>query len=148
MTLPYTTILVTTDFSPLADAALPVALRLAKDHGARLLVQSVIETPPPPSPLYAHYYRIPSPEEIEKTKAEVRERLAARLPADAVKGVKVEMIVSEGDAATEIARVAREQGASLLVIATHGRTGVKHFLLGSVAERVLRKTSAPVLLVR
>lgn len=148
MPLPFTTVLVTTDFSPLGDAAIPIALRFAKDARAKLLVLSVIEAPRSPSPLYAHYYKIPTPEEAAKTRAEVRAKLEARLPAAELGGVNVEYVVGEGDPATEIARVAGEQGASLLVISTHGRTGLKRFLLGSVSERVLQATTAPVVLVR
>lgn len=147
MPVAYSTILVTTDLSPLGDAALPVAARLAKDHAARLLVLSVVETPPPPSPLYAHYYPVPSRAEVERSREQVRARLAERLPKD-LAGATPEVIVLDGDPVTEIARVAKERGASLLVMATHGRTGLKHFLLGSVAERVLKSTSCPVLLVR
>lgn len=147
MPVAYSTILVTTDLSPMGDAALPVALRLAKDHAARLLVLSVVETPPAPSPLYAHYYPVPSRAEVERSREQVRARLLERLPKD-LAGVSPELIVVDGDPVIEIARVAKERGAALLVIATHGRTGLKHFLLGSVAERVLRSTTCPVLLVR
>jgi universal stress protein A len=56
--------------------------------------------------------------------------------------------VVAGDAATEIARAAADRGADLIVIATHGRTGLKHLLMGSTAERVIRHVHCPVLVVR
>ncbi len=143
----FSTILVTTDMSPLGDAALPIAVRLARDHSARLLVLSVVELPPPPNPLYAHYYPIPSRAEVEESRRQVRARLAECLPKD-IGAVTPELLVEDGVPATEISRVANEQGVSLLVIATHGRTGFGRFLLGSVTAKVLESTNCPVLLVR
>lgn len=143
----FSTILVTTDLSPLGDAALPIAVRLARDHSARLIVLSVVELPPPPNPLYAHYYPIPSLDVVEEARQQVRARIAERLPDD-LGGVVPEILVEDGAPATEIARVANEQEASLLVIATRGRTGFGRFLLGSVTAKVLESTQCPVLLVR
>jgi nucleotide-binding universal stress UspA family protein len=142
------TILVTTDLSPLGDAALPTALALARGLGARLLLASVVETPPAPSPLYAHYYPMPKPEEIERSRAKVLDELRSRLAGGATAGVEAECHVSDGNPAGEIVRLALDRGVSMIVMSTHGRTGVKRFLLGSVADRVLRETTCPVLLVR
>lgn len=148
MRLPFETVLVTTDLSPLGDAALPVAFRLARDHGARLLLMSVVETPPAPNPLYAHYYPRPDRAAVAKSLAELRAELGRRADPLAAPGVVWEAVVADGSPAKEIARVAAEADASIVVIATHGRTGLRQFLLGSVAESVLKTTACPVLLVR
>jgi universal stress protein A len=62
--------------------------------------------------------------------------------------VRVETVVGQGAPAAEILRIAAEQQASLIVIATHGRTGLERLALGSVAERVIRAAPCPVLVVR
>jgi nucleotide-binding universal stress UspA family protein len=148
MRLPFETVLVTTDLSPIGDAALPVAFRLARDHGARLLLLSVVETPPAPNPLYAHYYPTPDEATVARDLAALRKALEQRVDPDVARGIAWEPRVAEGCPAAEIARAAAETNTSLLVMATHGRAGLKEFLLGSVAERVLKTTTCPVLLVR
>lgn len=147
MTKSAPTFLVTTDLSTLGDAAIPLAFRMAKAQGARVALLSVVERPPTPSPLYAHYYPVPDRAQVEQARKELRAKLLERVPKD-LAAVPHEVIVADGDPSGEIARVAAESAPALLVIATHGRTGLKHFLLGSVAERVLKSTSCPVLLVR
>ncbi len=148
MDLPFRTLVVTTDFSPLADAALPLAFRMAHEHQARLLVVSVVEVPPAPNPLYAHYFTIPSPEQREQAAAQVLTGLKERQPKGPWKGLRWEPVVLEGEPSAEIVRFAQECTASAIVMSTHGRTGLSHLLLGSVAERVLRGTTCPVFLVR
>jgi nucleotide-binding universal stress UspA family protein len=142
------TVLVTTDLSRLGDAALPHAAALARAHGARLVLLSVVETPAPPSPLYAHYYPPPPPAEVSRGRARLLQELEKRAKGLAKAGVKVQCVVSDGDPAAEIIRAAKALRAKAVAISTHGRTGLKHFLLGSVAERVLKGTKVPVLLVR
>lgn len=148
MPIRFRTILVTTDFSPLGDAAIPYALRLAKDHGARLLVATVVEVPPPPSPLYAHYYPSPTPAQREEARRSAAKGLTACLSSEDAAGVDVEKVILEGNPAGEIAALAKARDVSALVISTHGRSGLRHFLLGSVADSLLGATSCPVLLVR
>jgi nucleotide-binding universal stress UspA family protein len=148
MDLPFKTVLVSTDLSPFGNAALPVAFRLARDHGARLLVATVLEFPPAPNPMYAHYYPMPTNEQKAAARAAARAALGALVPAALAAGVTWEPAVLEGDAAQELCRYAKEQAVSLVVISTHGRTGLKKLVLGSVAERVLRGTTGPLLLVR
>ena len=148
MDLPFKTVLVTTDFSPQAHLALPVAFRLAKDHHARLLVATVLEFPPPPNPMYAHYYPMPTPEQKHAARAAALTAMKGLVSDALATGVAWEPVILEGDAAPELCRYADDHAVSLVVISTHGRTGVKKLLLGSVAERVLRGTHVPVLLVR
>jgi universal stress protein A len=76
----------------------------------------------------------------EKLHELARERLSG--------GVRHEILTRVGDAAKSILETADEVGAELIVMATHGRTGLSHFFLGSVAERVVREASCPVLTVR
>src|SRR5206468_11588788 len=142
MILTFKRVLVTTDFSEPGDAAVPPAFRIASDHGAEVLLCHVIETPPTPNPLYAHYsstelYR---PEAGLQAEAKAHEALRARVPKDAtLAAVPYRTRVVDGDPVARILEVTREEEADLLVIATHGRTGLKHFFLGSVVERVVRQ---------
>jgi nucleotide-binding universal stress UspA family protein len=136
--LPLRTILHPTDFSEHAQSAFLLACSLARDYGARLLLLHVgkelmvmpVEGVAPPEP--AHYR-----EELTE------ELLMLRAQAPEV-SIEPQLIVG-GHPAGQIVRVARERKADLIVLGTHGRTGVGRFLLGSVAEEVLRKAPCPVL---
>lgn len=141
-------ILVTTDFSGQADAAIPVAFRLARDHGARVILAHVVEGLTIPNPLYAHYSATLSPEEHERVAEEVRRALAERVPAAYRAEVLWESIACSGDPAAELARLAAEVQASLIVMSSHGRTGLRRLALGSVAERVLHLYTGPMLILR
>jgi nucleotide-binding universal stress UspA family protein len=66
----------------------------------------------------------------------------------AVKGVKVQVVLGRGDAASEIVRIAKEKAADVIVIATHGNTGWRHLAFGSVAEKVVRYACCAVLTIR
>jgi len=141
------TLLVSTDFSELGDAALPHAFRFAERSGAKVVLLHVLDARPAPNPLYAHYYPIPTPEQVRQARAKALEALEARIPAELRGAGRVETLVTEGGPAAEILRVAEERKASVIVIATHGRTGLLRFALGSVADRVIRGASCPVLLI-
>lgn len=117
-------ILVATDFSDSADAALGVAAQYARALHARL-----------------HLLHIFTAEELEVT------RLLADAAAEAGPDVPVTVAGTGGDPAEEILRYARRQPIDLIVVGTHGRTGVSRVLLGSVAERVVRGARCPVLVV-
>jgi nucleotide-binding universal stress UspA family protein len=142
------TIVVATDFSESCDAAIPHAFRLAKDRGARVVMVHVIDARLTPNPLYAHYYPIPTPEQMRAAEAQAAEALRERIPDELRDSARVELLVGHGAPASEILRVASETKASLIVIATHGRTGLRRLALGSVAERVVREAPCPVLVVR
>jgi universal stress protein A len=151
MILTFQRVLVTTDFSEAGDAAIPPAFRIASDHGAEVVLCHVIETPPTPNPLYAYY----SPTELFRPEARLQaeqkaaEALRERVPKDAtLAAVPHRTRVVDGDPVTRILEVAAEERVDLLVIATHGRTGLKHFFLGSVVERVIRQAHCPVLVIR
>jgi nucleotide-binding universal stress UspA family protein len=123
-TRPAQQVLVATDFSEVADAALRVAVRYARLLQARL-----------------HLLHVFDPEETDVAD------LLADAAAEAGPGVPVVSAGAGGDPAEEILRYARRHPIDLIVVGTHGRTGVSRVLLGSVAERVVRGARCPVLVV-
>jgi nucleotide-binding universal stress UspA family protein len=86
------------------------------------------------------------PFETPKEAAELRHRLDAVRPS--VPNVTAEHVLLTGDEATEIVRLAVDEGFDLIVMGTHGRTGLSRLLMGSVAEQVLRRAPCPVLTVK
>jgi nucleotide-binding universal stress UspA family protein len=135
------TILHPTDFSPLSEYAFGMACSLARDHGARLVVLHVR----PPEVFFADspYVLPPDPAQVWE---HWQEELIHLQPPD--RSVTVEHLLQEGDPAAMIVRTAKEKDCDLIVMGTHGRTGVQRLLLGSVAEQVLRKAACPVLTVK
>jgi nucleotide-binding universal stress UspA family protein len=135
------TILHPTDFSEHSHYAFRLACSLARDSGARLIVLHVLERPvlaytgvmmaPPPPP--------PSEEERQAVLDQLL-RIQPPEPANAL-----EHQLEEGDPATGILQVAQERPCDLIVMGSHGRTGLGRLLMGSVAEQVVRKAVCPVL---
>lgn len=137
--LPIRTILHPTDFSERSGYAFQLACALTRDYGARLVVLHVA---PRPVIAYGEGILPPDPEAVFQ---EAKEQLARlEVPGG---NVRAERRLEEGDPTTEILRVAREINADLIVLGTHGRTGLARLLMGSVAEEVVRKASCPVLTV-
>jgi nucleotide-binding universal stress UspA family protein len=136
-------ILCATDFSEVSAKAERYAIALARRYEARLSLLYV----DPPMPLLGTYGEIPVDIRIfeEQRRQAQLEMQAARARAEA-DGLTVDTEVRGGTPAREILKVARE-GVDLIVIGTHGRGGVEHLLLGSVAEKVLRKAQCPVMVV-
>jgi len=150
--LPFRRILVTTDFSETSLEAFPVAVEIASHFNAELLLVHVlpVDTPTPwDIPPYADFglASLPLPEYEAQVRQEVERRLAM-MAAKRAHGVTVRGLVGRGDAATEIDRLATSEKADLIVLATHGWTGWRHLVFGSVAEKVLREAPCPVLSVR
>ena len=144
-------ILVTTDFSEAGDHAISHAFRMAADHGAEVLLLHVLEIVVAPNPLYAHYYPtdLLTPELRLRAENDARQAILERVPKSAYStAVPYQVITAHGMPAEEIIRTAQEQQVDLIVISTHGRTVLKHFILGSTAERVIRHVHFPVLVVR
>jgi nucleotide-binding universal stress UspA family protein len=140
------TVLFPTDFSNGARAAMDYALSLAKDYNAKLILLYVIQ-----DISIAEWY-IPSSisatdlvEDMQKSAWKEMEKWGAEAAA-AVKDV--EKMVVRGVPFVEIIRTAKEKNADMIVIGTHGRTGIDHMLFGSTAEKVVRKSPCPVLTVR
>jgi nucleotide-binding universal stress UspA family protein len=137
---PIRTILHPTDFSGPSGLAFRMACGLARDFGARLVVLHVAEFP---ANVYPEATRHEDPARRHPALwAKVR-RLRPPSPE-----VPVEHWLADGDAAEEVLRAARETGSDLIVMGTHGRTGLKHLLMGSVAQQVVRKAPCPVLTVK
>lgn len=136
----YHRILFATDFSPASEAALKYATALARDSGARLLIVHVEELP---TPYAGGEMMLPQP---EYPNPEIRKMLEAVVPTD--KNVPYEHHLLLGTAAEDIVRIATEEKADLIVIGTHGRTGLKRVLMGSVAEAVMRHAHCPVLTLK
>ena len=135
------TILVPLDGSPLAEAALPRAVELAEGSGARLLLLRAAHAAALPG-VDATEAQVRAVEEAEAYLAEVAKRLTGTRVAN------LETSVWYGPAAYAIVEGARLHKADLIVMTTHGRSGLRRLILGSVAESVLRGTTTPILLVR
>ena len=129
-------ILFPTDFSTLSDAALRHATTLARDSGAKLLIVHV-EEPPAAYGTGEMYYGLPDPDMPALTKM-----LEDIVPADPQVPYEHRMLV--GDPATEIVTIATEENVDLIVLGTHGRSGLSRLLMGSTAEAVVRRAPCPV----
>lgn len=140
-------ILFATDFSPASTPALDRAIELAKDNGAELIITHVYE---PPSRLSLDGYVLPQIyDEFEAALRDEAEAALAPLVERAGRvGVKVRSLLIKGIPYRAIARAARSQAADLVVLGTHGRTGMARLFLGSVAARVISTAPCPVLTVR
>jgi nucleotide-binding universal stress UspA family protein len=140
-------ILVPTDFSKGSQSALAYGAALAEKFGAELVLlhvvqdlaafipEAVLGAPPPLPP-------------VEQFTAAARAALERVVGGLALPGVTVRAEVGEGPTAEVVVRFAREQAVDLIVMGTHGHTGLAHLLLGSVAEKVVRRAPCPVLTVR
>jgi universal stress protein A len=136
------TILYPTDFSANAEAALALASALAKEGHGRLVVLHVER---PPLATLGGIAGVP-PLALEYDRQGAWEELQRILPSQS--GFTVEHCLEYGEPASTILKTAEEVGADLIVMGTHGRTGLRRLLMGSVAEQVVRKASCPVLTVR
>jgi nucleotide-binding universal stress UspA family protein len=135
------TYLVPIDFSGHSGAALRHALELARSNKAKLLLVHVIIEPNVPVPLRRSY------EEILKKGAQLEMEKLIRRNKLRTDEYRV-MILWGREAAEILAQQARKSRASMIIMGSHGRTGLKHLLLGSVAEKTLRYAQCPVLVVK
>jgi nucleotide-binding universal stress UspA family protein len=144
--LPVRRILSPTDFSGPACTCVRTASELAEHFGAELLLVNIVPALPsvPPDPNYV--FKIP---EYEKyLHADATEQLRKAREELVGKNVKVRTIVGHGLASEEIVLIAKAESVDLIVISTHGSTGLERFVFGSVAEKVVRLAECPVLTVR
>jgi nucleotide-binding universal stress UspA family protein len=145
--LPLKTILCPTDFSDPSYKALEASCELALQFSSELFLVHVV-TPVPilPSSEASPSFNVPLYLEEMEASADktLREVKAKKIP----KSIKVKPMVVRGQPADEIVRVAAENRADMIVIATHGRTGWRRFIFGSVAEKVVRLASCPVLTIQ
>ena len=146
----YKKVLFTTDGSRFAEDSLPYAIDLAKQCGAQLEVMTVVENPvfygtPEATALYdAEFYRSLAAE-LDKLATSAVERGAASATAA---GMKATTRIRRGSPADEIVAEAKEWGADVIVLSTHGRTGLGRLFLGSVANSLVHHAPCPVLLHR
>ncbi len=138
-------ILVPLDFSEHAEAILEWAGHLAAQHGSQLILLHVYHLPVEFQQLEGAYL---PPDFWSNMKSEAEQSLERYTTELQGRGQKVEAIVREGYPATVIIEEAESQEADLIVIGTHGLSGLKHMLLGSIAERVVQKSPCPVLTVK
>jgi universal stress protein A len=139
-------ILAPTDFSDHSKKALDYALGLAEKFGAKLSLLHVVEIPPYPVEGYA-------PPSLAATFLDDLERLATEelarwLPEAAAQNVDMTRVVAVGSPYRKIIEAAEAEGVDLIVMATTGRTGISRLVMGSVAERIVRHATCPVLTIR
>lgn len=138
--LPVKTVLYATDFSENSALAFRLACALAHDYGARLVILHVAG---PALGLYSQGIYLPAP---EGTLESLHDQLLQLQPHD--RSIVTEHRLEEGEPVPEILTVAKEIKADVVVLGTHGRTGLGRLLMGSVAEQVVRKSTCPVLTVK
>jgi len=138
-------ILVPSDFSECSDQAVRYGLELARKFDATIHLLHVVQDPAT-QPWVAEGFAMPLLDVVEQWQKQAEGRLAAAVPpADRARSRVVAVI---GSSYAEILRYAEEQGIDLIVMGTHGRGAVGHLLLGSIAEKVVRRSPCPVLTVR
>lgn len=135
-------ILVPTDYSDTAEHGVRYALEMARALGAKVTLLHVYVIPTPPvSAGFAGDFVRETQQEAEKQMHEASAKYAGNPALAAAK-------LTTGEPTDSILTTAREMGADLIIIGTHGRSGVQRMLLGSVAESVLRAAPCPVLAIR
>jgi len=137
-------ILVPTDFSACADEALAVALELAKKFESHVILTHACESP---STAYMGMMATPL-DLITPVREAAKEALAQSFALLQRNHADSESLLLFGNAPLELLRAIESSRADLVVIGTHGRTGLTHLLLGSVAEKIVRTSPVPVLTVR
>jgi nucleotide-binding universal stress UspA family protein len=138
----FNTVLLPTDFSSHAEAACAVGLEMAARDQARVIALHVL----PISDLVMGEYPIVMVDQLQADlQADAEKRMQTWVAAQKV---AIESLVLWGNPAIDICRIAEEHHADLIVTSTHGRTGLAHLFMGSVAERVVRHAPCSVLVVR
>lgn len=135
-------ILFTTDFSDYAERALPYAVGLARHYEGTVFVAHAIPPEPrPPIPLE------PMPRELDELRYHAERAMDAFVRAAPLASVRYEVILEKGDTGLVFNDIVAKHAIDLVVIATHGRAGLKKLLLGSVAEDIFRAVNCPVLTI-
>lgn len=142
----FKTILFAVDFSQSSEYAFQYALSLAKKFGSRLLIIHVINEPVDLRGFYVPHISFEKLEqEIEEGAKKMMEKFCRQQIANFS---NYETYIVPGIPYDEIIKKAQEQSADLILMGTHGRTGLDHVLFGSTAEKVVRKSPIPVMTVR
>jgi nucleotide-binding universal stress UspA family protein len=148
MTDTITRILVPVDFSPHAERAFCYAITLAQRLGADVELLHVVDNPFVAGTWSAETYSPNIDELLTELMADAEHRLDGLKESAAAMGVTAETLVLRGRPWQSIVERAAAGGVNLIVMATHGRTGLAHAVVGSVAERVVRNAQCPVLTIR
>ena len=138
-------ILCTTDFSATAQKALDYAVFLASSHNAELQLLHVVDQ------LHGfdnYLVLVLTPHEIAQRMEKLADENLGEMINQIKEPVKIEKAVRHGKASVQIIEMAKEMKADLIVVGSHGRTGLSHVIIGSVAEAVVRQACCPVLVVR
>ena len=143
----YTTILVPLDGSPRAEKILAHVESLAAKFGAKVILLQVVE---PNVAMVTPYDMVPyyDPAEAEHITQEARTYLATKESELQSLGLTVKSVTESGPVVSVVLDVAEREGADLIAMASHGRTGLGRVFYGSVAEGILHKADRPLLLIR
>ncbi|HEY5999163.1 MAG TPA: universal stress protein [bacterium] len=140
-------ILYPTDFSESSLEALTYAVSFAREYKAKLVLMHVVN-----EAIFSEGLSLPrveAPEALgEEMATEAGRQIRMLIPADERAGLQVEHVILHGMPFLEIIRYAKANDVDLIVIGTHGRSGMEHIIFGSTAEKVVRKAPCPVLSVR
>lgn len=141
----YKRMLVPLDGSELAEVVLPYARELAGRLDLELTLFHVCEPPGFDSQFMCRAYLEHAVEIIQKQSGEVQAKTGV---PSGKKAAEVRIKVAEGDPAEAILRYAGENATDLIIIATHGRSGIRRWVLGNIADKILHGISSPIFLVR
>lgn len=147
-------VIVTTDLSDLGNGAIPHAYSLLADREGTVILCHILEPPSLPNPLYAHYSPggAFSPEDRERLRQGLLQTLEQLVPSEVRESgrvvTEVRVVETLAPVAEAVCQEAKVLGVDIIVMASHGHSGVARLFLGSVAERVLRLADRPVLVIR
>jgi len=136
-----------TDFSDNSQKALEYAVAICEWHKAELTLLHVSEVLEFALPEY-YMDRDEASRQLKERKDAAKKELGKIAAEHSKTGLRVNVLVAAGKPFIEIIRVAREQNMDMIVLGTHGRTGLAHILIGSTSEKVVRKAPCPVLTIR
>lgn len=139
-------VLVPIDFSDYSKSALRYAVNFAKSFNAEIILIYVVEPVIYPPDFSMGQIAMPSINTEWDDRA--KDELQKLAKSEIIGAVKVKTIIKTGKPFVEIIETAKEENVDLIIIATHGRSGVEHILFGSTAEKVVRKAPCPVLTLR
>jgi nucleotide-binding universal stress UspA family protein len=137
-------ILAPTDFSELSKRGIRYALEMARDTGAEVIIYHVIdlgdERPDVHAPFGPYH-------DMREDNRRVLDKFLSEGFADCIDLVEVRQVVEFGRSFKNIVDIADQENVDMIVMATHGRTGLEHIILGSVTEKVVARSSRPVLVI-
>ena len=150
----YQNVMVTTDFSDLGNGAIPHAYSVLANRAGTVILCHILEPPALPNPLYAHYSPggASSPEDRERLRQGLVQTLEQLVPLEVREHgrivTQIRVVESLAPVPEAVCQEAKALDADIIVMASHGHSGLARLFLGSVAERVLRLADRPVLIVR